>query len=124
MLICNFAIGKKRYFSYTNAIQADVSFAEAYMKRGHLYERTTHTQEAMQDYNMAIQLNPYADIYFDKRARIRILSFDYYGALDDINKAIDLNSENREYVKHQVDGFISVGMYADALKNLESNRHG
>lgn len=107
-------------FAYTNAIQADVTFAEAYMKRGQLYERTTHTQEAMNDYNMAIKLNPFIDVYYDQRARIRMLSFDYYGAVDDITKAIHINGENADYLKNQVEGFITLGRYEEALQNLDS----
>lgn len=107
-------------FSYTNAIQADITFAEAYMKRGQLYERTTHTQEAMLDYNMAIQLNPFIDIYYNQRARIRVLSFDYYGAMNDINTALELNPSNHDYMRHQIDGLISIGLYEQALQQLDS----
>lgn len=107
-------------FAYTNAIQTDVSFAEAYMKRGQLYERTTHMQEALQDYNMAIQLNPFIDIYYDQRARIRVLSFDYYDAMNDISAALEINPTNHDYLKHQIDGYISLGMYDKALAQLDS----
>jgi tetratricopeptide (TPR) repeat protein len=106
-------------FSYTNAIQADITFAEAYMKRGQLFEKTTHTQEALADYSMAIQLNPFVDIYYDQRARVRMLSFDYYGAMNDINSAIDINANNDDYLRHQTDNFISLGMYEKAMVNLK-----
>lgn len=106
--------------SYTNAIQADNTFAQAYMKRGQLYEKTTHHQEAMADYDMAIKLNPYIDIYFDQRARVRILSFDYYGAMDDINKAIQLNPDNEQYLKQRVDNYIAMGLYENALAEIDS----
>ena len=105
-------------FSYTNAIQADVTFAEAYMRRGQLYEKTTHTQEALADYTMAIQLNPYIDMYYNQRARIRMLSFDYYGSLEDINAAIDINANNQDYLRRQTDNYISLGLYENAVKNL------
>lgn len=107
-------------FAYTNAIQADVSFAEAYMKRGQLYERTTHTQEASLDYNMAIQLNPFIDIYYDQRARIRLLSFDYYGAMNDISAALEINPSNHDYLSYKIDGLISIGSYEQALAQLDS----
>ena len=62
--------------TYTNAIETDPEYAEAYMKRGRLNESISRNLEAQSDYNMAIQLNPLIDIYYDQRARIKILSFD------------------------------------------------
>jgi tetratricopeptide (TPR) repeat protein len=106
--------------SYTNAIETDPEYAEAYMKRGQLNEQLMRNQEAMSDYNMAIQLNPMIDIYYNQRARVRVLSFDYYGAFQDITTAIDINSSNTDYLKHQVDGYISLGRYEDALTRLDS----
>ena len=105
---------------YTNAIETDPEYAEAYMKRGQLHERVYRIKQAEIDYNMAIQLNPVIDIYYNERARLKILSFDYYGAMNDINKAIDINVSNSNYLKYRVDGFIVLGMYDDALNNLDS----
>lgn len=107
--------------TYTNAIETDPEYAEAYMKRGRLNESISRNLEAQSDYNMAIQLNPLIDIYYDQRARIKILSFDYYGALEDITKAIDINASNANYLRHQVDGYIALGMYEQALNNLDSS---
>lgn len=106
--------------SYTNAIETDPEFAEAYMKRGQLHERFYRIYQAEIDYSKAIQLNPVVDIYYNQRARLKILSFDYYGAMHDINKAIDINETNSNYLKYKVDGFIALGMYDDALNNLDS----
>ncbi|MFK8043897.1 MAG: tetratricopeptide repeat protein [Crocinitomicaceae bacterium] len=106
--------------SYTNAIQTDPEYAVAYMKRGQLNERILRTNEAERDYNQAIYLNPLIDIFYDQRARLRILSFDYYGAVEDITMAINMNGNNVNYLKHQVDGFIAAGMYERALENLDS----
>ncbi|MFK8037310.1 MAG: tetratricopeptide repeat protein [Crocinitomicaceae bacterium] len=115
-----FGMWDRALISYSNAIETDREYAEAYMKRGQLYERILRTQEAAIDYNTAIQLNPLIDIYYDQRARLKMLSFDYYGALEDITKAIEINTSNHNYLKYQVDGFISLGMYEEALGNLDS----
>ncbi len=106
--------------SYTNAIETDPEYAAAYIKRGQLYERIFRAKEAAMDYDKAIKLNPLIDIYYDQRARLKMLSFDYYGALDDITQAININNSNRDYLKYQIDGFISLGRYEEALKNLDS----
>lgn len=106
--------------SYTNAIETDPEYAEAYMKRGQLNEQLMRNQEAISDYNMAIQLNPMIDIYYNQRARVRILSFDYYGAFQDVTNAIEINGSNKDYLKQQVDGYISLGRYEEALTNLDS----
>ncbi|PSJ71496.1 hypothetical protein C7N43_39035, partial [Sphingobacteriales bacterium UPWRP_1] len=45
-------------FAYTNAIQIDPSYAEAYMKRAIAYSRMRQDTEAMADYNKAMELNP------------------------------------------------------------------
>ena len=115
-----FGLWHEALISYTNAIETDPEYAEAYMKRGQLNESVSRNQEAISDYNMAIRLNPVIDIYYNQRARLRILSFDYYGALEDITMAVDMNTSNSNYFKYQIDGFITLGMYEKALNNLDS----
>ena len=122
--LLQFGFWDRALISYSNAIETDRDYAEAYMKRGQLYERILRTNEAAMDYNMAISLNPSIDIYYDQRARLRTLAFDYYGALEDINEAIEINASNYNYLKFQVDNFISIGRYEEALENLDSIEFG
>ena len=75
-------------FAYTNAIQLDNTFADAYMRRAKLYNFMMLYQESLADHNTAISLNPYSEHLFNQRAKLKMLAMDYKGALDDINAAI------------------------------------
>lgn len=106
--------------SYSKAIETDPDYAVAYMKRGQVNERILRTREATHDYNMAIYLNPQIDIFYSQRARIKVLSYDYFGAVEDMTAAIKINPVESNYVKHQVDALIALGLYKDALQQLDS----
>lgn len=103
----------KALFAYTNAIQVDVTYAEAYMKRGRLYEMTTHTTEASLDYYQAMLLNPYVDIYYNDKTLLKLIQSNYYGAYNDITKKIELNPESDEFAENQYDLFVQLDLYHD-----------
>ncbi len=65
--------------SYTNAIQKDVAFADAYMKRAMLLSRLGQNTQALADMDRALELNPYSEYIFDRRAKVKILMNDPEG---------------------------------------------
>ena len=103
----------KALFTYTNAIQADVTYAEAYMKRARLYEMTTHTTEASIDYQQAILLNPYVDVYYNDKTLLKLVQTNYYGAYKDITQTIELRPESNDYKEEQYQLFIQLDLYTE-----------
>ena len=80
--------------AYNRAIEADISYADAYMKRASFLRVMNRFDEAMRDYNVAISINPFSEYIFNERSKLKMIAMDYKGALEDINQAISLNPTN------------------------------
>lgn len=104
---------------YTRAIENDNTYAEAYMKRAYILEFTGQTTDAMKDYNKAIALNPQSEIFYNKRAALKMIEMDYKGALTDIDSALNLNSGNDSLRSVCIDDCILMGEYEKALDELD-----
>lgn len=105
---------------YTNAIEFDLGYAEAYMKRARLYKNLGRYNESMNDYNKAISINPYSEYAYDQRAAVKMLNNNYNGAIKDLQKAIELNPENTEYKVKLIDDYILSGQHSKAFSDLDS----
>jgi len=68
--------------------------AEDYNKAGVKAYDEKNYYEALQNYNMAIQLNPYFGTYYYNRAEARCQLRDYINALQDFNRAIYYDPED------------------------------
>jgi tetratricopeptide (TPR) repeat protein len=101
---------EKALMHYTNAIQIDVSYAEAYYKRGQLYEKTAHSAEAALDYKQARLLNPYISIFYDKNALVQFVVADYYGALNEVVVMNDMLFESMDFESKSYH-FVSLELY-------------
>ena len=106
--------------AYTNAIQHDLEFADAYMKRAALFMRQGRFRESTLDYNAALNINPYSEYIYNERAKVKMLAMDYKGALNDINAAIALNPENRQHIDYRVEDYLALGWYEKALADVET----
>ena len=76
--------------AYTNAIQMDMGFADAYMKRAALLSRLGQYTQAMADLDRALELNPYSEHIFDRRAKVKLLMNDSKGSLGEWDQALAL----------------------------------
>lgn len=77
--------------AYTQAINLDPKYADAYYQRGNARYDQGDPQGALADYTQAISLNPdYANAYF-QRGIIRFNQGDKQGALADLNEYISLS---------------------------------
>lgn len=74
--------------AYTNAIQMDMGFADAYMKRASLLSRMGQQAQAMADLDRALELNPYSEHIFDRRAKVKFLMNDIKGSLGEWDQAV------------------------------------
>ena len=104
---------------FTNAIQADYSYANAFLKRAMIYQMQGRYREAEMDYNQALQLNPNAALLYDQRGRLKLLAKDYTGALEDHNTAIKLKPNDLTFIDHRLDGYYALGNYNLLLSALD-----
>ena len=78
---------------YTEAIDLNPEYVNAYNNRGIAYRNKGEIDAAIQDYNKAIDLNPeHADAYNNRGVAYRNKG-EIDAAIQDYNKAIDLNPE-------------------------------
>ena len=107
---------EEAYLHYTNAIQLDRSFADAYMKRANLLTRTGRYNEALQDIDVAYDLNPMSEYIIDSRAKLQNLMSEYKDGVllatpDDYAVAMRLD---------RIDAWIDAGRPDTALVELDS----
>ena len=106
--------------AYSNAIETDNSFADAYMKRASLYGVLMRSRESLRDYNKAIALNPFSEYIYDKRSKLKMLAADYDGALQDIKEAISINPYDAGLREQKLQDLIALGSYEAALQEIDT----
>lgn len=76
---------------YTNAIEANPNFTDAYINRGLVYNELKEYKNSIADYDKAIEMDSKCALAFNNRGYSKFLAGDFDGALKDYNKAILLN---------------------------------
>ena len=76
---------------YTNAIEANPNFTDAYINRGLVYNELKEYKNSIADYDKAIEMDSKCALAFNNRGYSKFLAGDLDGALKDYNKAILLN---------------------------------
>ena len=79
---------------FTQAIDLDIEFSEAYNNRGYTYVILSEYENAIDDYNKAIELDPEDYRYYYNRGLSLFIQGDAEKAIFDYNKVITLNPEN------------------------------
>ena len=102
---------------YGNAINADASFADAFMKRAVLHRKLGMNREADLDYQRPVSLNPGSVYIYDQRFKLNMLAMEYYGsnpsaqAMDNVQPiALDVLA----------DDWIQRGAYQKAMELTDS----
>ncbi|MDQ3102054.1 MAG: tetratricopeptide repeat protein, partial [Bacteroidota bacterium] len=111
---------EKAYEHYTNAIQMDPAFAEAYMKRASLLMRTGRYNEALQDLDQAYHYNPQSGYVLDQRSKVRLLMSDHKGAELDVVAAQELAPYDELLRRERIDRWLDLGRPDRALSDLDS----
>ena len=85
---------EKSLSDFSKAIDLDPEFIEAYVRRGNVYAWTLNDFEnAFTDFETAISINPNYALTYQKRGYAYTLQGDYDLAVEDLNLAIDLDSQ-------------------------------
>ncbi len=75
---------------FSNAIDINSQYAEAYVMRGNMRDESGHPTEALADFDQAIKINPANGAAYFNRGITRKNNGDLAGACADFNKALDL----------------------------------
>jgi len=104
--------------AYTMAIELDPDYAQAYLRRANLYRHRQEFSLAIADYNKAIQLNPFAEAFYDARIRTRILAMDLEGAEKDLADSRKIVADQPGAREQRADAYLMLGNYKAAEAEL------
>ena len=76
---------------YTEAIELNPDYAEAYYQRGVIYSEMHQYEKAIENFNKAIQILPNYGAAYHYRGRSYYFLKDFKKALEDLNKVIKIN---------------------------------
>ena len=105
---------------YTEAIDLNPEYAQAYNNRGAVYSDQGEVDKAIQDYNTAIDLNPeYASVYYN-RGNAYADKGEVDKAIQDYNTAIDLNPENAAAYNNRGNAYAGKGEMDKAIQDYNT----
>jgi tetratricopeptide (TPR) repeat protein len=99
--------------------EAQIVLAEMYYNRADLHLKLTKPQEAMKDYNMAIQTYAKRAEFFYNRGLLKRKSQDLNGAIQDYTQAIALDSKYEIAYKNRGLALYLSREYAKAVKDYD-----
>jgi tetratricopeptide (TPR) repeat protein len=85
---------KKEIRKYNDSISKEPKKAEYYVKRGELRHSIADYDEAINDFDLAIEIDRNNAIYYFRRGKSKSFCDDKIGAMKDFNKSIELDSTN------------------------------
>ncbi len=89
-----------------------------FRNRGNYFRDQGKVQEAMDDYDAALDLKADDDGIFNSRGKLFFNQKKYREALQDYNKAIELDNSKGEYWVNRGASKAALGMYQDALQDV------
>ncbi len=103
--------------SYTEAIELDQNYAEAYNNRGVAYAEKSEYDRAIKDYNKAIELDPNNAKAYSNRGVAYAEKGEYDRAIKDYNKAIELDRNNAIAYSNRGAAYSEKGEYDRSIKD-------
>jgi protein O-mannosyl-transferase len=105
---------------WTDVINQQKTAAVAYNNRGSIYMDESRFDEALRDFNKAIELKPeYSDAY-NNRGKLLKSTGRYEDMLSDFNKAIESNSDNFEAHNNRGNVLCIMKKYDEAIADFNS----
>ena len=103
----------------TTAIDSGNPTDDMYILRGEAYMQSANYQNALEDFNMAIEINPTSSVAFYDRALLNTRLEDYNAALNDINNALAARATNDQDILQLRDLYAKRGQLNLWLKNWD-----
>ena len=102
---------------YTEAIDLNPEYVDAYNNRGVAYRNKGEIDAAIQDYNKAIDLNSELAEAYNNRGNAYVNKGEIDAAIQDYNKAIDLNSEDANAYNNRGVAYVNKGEIDAAIQD-------
>ena len=110
---------KEEQEEYDKAIELNPNHADAYYKRGDVYDEMGEYGKAIADYNKAIELDPnHALAYYNRGCAYGEIG-EYEKAIADYNKAIELNPNDADAYYNRGLAYHGKGEVPKAVSDLE-----
>ena len=104
---------------YTEAINLNPEYADAYNNRGIAYGRTGDFAAAIEDFNKAIDLAPENASCYNNRGLAYAGQNDFAAAIEDFNKAIDLAPKNASCYNSRGLAYAGQNDFAAAIRDYD-----
>lgn len=105
---------EEKLILYTNAINANGNFLDAYINRGLIKNELKDYEGSLKDYDKAIELDKNCALAYNNRGYTKYKMQDYKGALNDYNKAILLNPKLKIAIDNKASMLMQVCMEDDS----------
>jgi tetratricopeptide (TPR) repeat protein len=109
---------------FSRAIALNTNYKEAYYARAISYGILAKYDKALEDFNKVLQLDPtFKDAYMNRAYYAKEKTGDFKGALEDLNKFIDLNKDGNNAFALNNRGFIkfSLNDHAGAMEDIQKS---
>jgi tetratricopeptide (TPR) repeat protein len=99
---------------YTNAINTDATYEDAFIGRAKTYEKIYKFNEALSDYTKLCVLDDGEEEYFFKKSNVEYLLKDYKSALKSATTAIELDKKHLGAYNIRINSLIEIGQIKEA----------
>jgi len=109
---------------FSRAIALSINYKEAYYARAISYGILAKYDKALEDFNKVLQLDPtFKDAYMNRAYYAKEKTGDFKGALQDLNKFIDLNKNGNNAFALNNRGFIKFNLndHAGAMEDIQKS---
>jgi tetratricopeptide (TPR) repeat protein len=107
-------------FSFTCIIRViDPGYAQAYLGRAEVYEDLRDYEEALEDYNAALQINPNSLVARNNRGIVLTIIGDYVTAAADFDRVLSIDSNYLPGYNNRSIIYTLTGDYANALSTID-----
>ena len=93
--------------------------ADHFANRGLMHYNLKHYEQALTDYDHALELNPELDKAYNNRANLHATQKNWLDAIDDYDEAIDINPLNIRARLNQAITLREMGAYDEAIAALD-----
>jgi tetratricopeptide (TPR) repeat protein len=101
-----------------NAVRDNPQDAQAYCCRGVIHLMRSQAQQAIADFNRAIQLDPKTHTAYRHRGKMRQEMGDLQGAIGDFGLALEINPQDWQVHCFRAKAYSAMGSYVQALEDL------
>lgn len=103
---------------YSQAIDLNTKYKEAYLKRAQAKAELKDYFGAIIDYNVVIEMDPNSIIAYMGRGEAKGFLLDYRGAIKDYDRAIKIDNENKDAIFRRGKAEMALESYAESISDF------